>query len=1503
MYDQAQTLRLGTKGSRSKVNSYCILDIEFAGVKKPQRFEVANVYYDVIIGDDFLRKYDCVVTFNPDEVVSRQPDPIQETPVKKAERAPRPRQKKRQATGHAPIKAQSKLQRNIGEAHDFDQDEWDDDDEVVIHFGSMTTMDDTLTIKTREIRELENRATIPVYPSTGQEDSPDYEPTEEDKNRYKMWLLFTFVKIFIGEGDKLPFPPMRAVMHEIPYIDKSDPPRPRRHYKVADAMMDKWVTLKDQHVEAGLWIPASTKNADPMMPILKKDGKARPVVDLRARNANTVKMSIPAVDADYIRSRIATNKYHVELDLKGAFQQLRIKPSDVWKTAFTSIHGVYTTPVAQQGDTNSPATLARMISYVYQGLLGKQMEAYADNIFVVGNTWKEIRDHTISVLVRSQVHELCFSTSSLKVCPEWVEVLGMDCQFGTIRMSQAHKDAILTIAKPTTKVHLQRFLGSVEWSSRYFPHLAEIVAPLTNLVGDAPWTWSAAQDIAFEETKKAIDDARQLTVIRQEELAPRDTDPIHRSAPPTEPVTNPSPGKYILLQCDASSVGTSACVTYGENWWNALPVYHHSRKLTNTQLSYPTHEIELLAIFEGFQKFHNILLGRKVTVITENESLASFLTARQMNERQARVYNFISQFDFVIRHIESDWNKTPDMFSRQYEDDNICDSYEDPNLDDLDTEHDRDDYLLLGSRLQSLQTETLRRSSRLAQPRQTEQTKTPAVETTPKAKVAKPKPKKLSRKENAIAARLEEEGGIPTDQALNLDPQHRDRTWQAATDYLNDPFFKKIVTTVDDFDRYTLSADGALWQNDEIYGDRLCIAAGTVDGRKVRELVLEHVHEMTVHTGSRKMLAHAAHHYWWPTTSADIEEYCKTCEACQVSKTGPLQTIAVDFQGPLVKAQWNGKEVDFLCNWIDTFTGETISVPCEQTITAKGCAELFFQSVFPHWGIPLQIVSDRDPRWSSDLWRSMFEGLGTTLLLSTSFHPQTNGRIERMHRDLNAMMRQIVNETHTNWPDQLPSSCRTENVPGWARPPDGTAAGELIDRAMQRRSRARDTILKARGDQAVIANRKRKPDAQPQTAIGELFLVRTANFACAPDRPRKWTPPWAGPFKCVAFTPATSTYTLELSPRYAQRRLHPRFHASQVKKWVATDENRFPNRLFNPKPLFPIDGVTMTDNIQTDQQMEVDNRDDIEYGKYGDLIGEDVTSSATQPTPAPAEAVQAAPAPVTETIADEPEQQVTAPIQRSPSPDFDEPSYDKSITVASLKNREEWSEILRLHHRQAPAKSGLGERNPPPRIKNVINISRNGTGLRYHVKYSDNKNERSDTLQTTDDMVRDLWDAYHAGYKTPLNRWLDMHMAVNEITLFEALERKRAELAETGHLNRRQLRDQEVEGKQQRVRHDRSMLDISDEIKESEALLKLEEIRTRTAAAKLATTQLDTERRELLPRSKGKGRSHPSVWVLSLPLRGTHSFEPILKPEYSLQYLFKDNEYDESIGPVLAILL
>ncbi|SCZ91386.1 BZ3500_MvSof-1268-A1-R1_Chr1-2g01375 [Microbotryum saponariae] len=82
--------------------------------------------------------------------------------------------------------------------------------------------------------------------------------------------------------------------------------------------------------------------------------------------------------------------------------------------------------------------------------------------------------------------------------------------------------------------------------------------------------------------------------------------------------------------------------------------------------------------------------------------------------------------------------------------------------------------------------------------------------------------------------------------------------------------------------------------------------------------------------------------------------------------------------------------------------------------------------------------------------------------------------------------------------------------------------------------------------QAFFANRKRKAEnkGDSRSPIGGLYLVKTENFASAAHRARKWTAPWAGPF--------------EHTPR-----------------WVANDQERFPNRLFNPKPLFPIDGVKL----------------------------------------------------------------------------------------------------------------------------------------------------------------------------------------------------------------------------------------------------------------------------------------------------------------------------------------
>lgn len=204
---------------------------------------------------------------------------------------------------------------------------------------------------------------------------------------------------------------------------------------------------------------------------------------------------------------------------------------------------------------------------------------------------------------------------------------------------------------------------------KYIDHLAEIAAPLTNLTGVAEWHWTRAHDEAVREIKEKIEQHRKLTVIQESKLAPADSEPIHLAAPPppgTE-IVDPVDGEYIFLQEDASVGGTGSCLTVGRNWWTAKLVANHSRKFTPAQANYRTHEQEVQTVMEGFEKNEAMLIDRKMIVLTDNKSLESLISSKTLTPRQARVYNYLSKFNFVIRYIKGEHNHIPDMPSRQYE--------------------------------------------------------------------------------------------------------------------------------------------------------------------------------------------------------------------------------------------------------------------------------------------------------------------------------------------------------------------------------------------------------------------------------------------------------------------------------------------------------------------------------------------------------------------------------------------------------------------------------------------------------------------------------------------------------------------------------------------------------------------------------------------------------------------------------------------------------------------
>lgn len=88
-------------------------------------------------------------------------------------------------------------------------------------------------------------------------------------------------------------------------------------------------------------------------------------------------------------------------DVKGAFQQVAIAGKDVWKTAFNTPNRIYVTPVSQQGDLNSTVSLAKMMAHIYEGMIGRDLEYYANNVFGYANFWCSFQDVAIHIFQRS----------------------------------------------------------------------------------------------------------------------------------------------------------------------------------------------------------------------------------------------------------------------------------------------------------------------------------------------------------------------------------------------------------------------------------------------------------------------------------------------------------------------------------------------------------------------------------------------------------------------------------------------------------------------------------------------------------------------------------------------------------------------------------------------------------------------------------------------------------------------------------------------------------------------------------------------------------------------------------------------------------------------------------------------------------------------------------------------------------------------------------------------
>ena len=105
---------------------------------------------------------------------------------------------------------------------------------------------------------------------------------------------------------------------------------------------------------------------------------------------------------------------------------------------------------------------------------------------------------------------------------------------------------------------------------------------------------------------------------------------------------------------------------------------------------------------------------------------------------------------------------------------------------------------------------------------------------------------------------------------------------------------------------------------------------------------------------------------------------------------------------------------------VDRFSKMTILTACKKSITAEATAKLFFERVWVHFGLPQTIISDRDSRFLSTFWSSLWSFMDTKLTKSTSFHPQTDGQTEVVNRMIVHILRMYNSKHPRTWDKSLP---------------------------------------------------------------------------------------------------------------------------------------------------------------------------------------------------------------------------------------------------------------------------------------------------------------------------------------------------------------------------------------------------------------------------------------------------------------------------------------------------
>jgi hypothetical protein len=374
-------------------------------------------------------------------------------------------------------------------------------------------------------------------------------------------------------------------------------------------------------------------------------------------------------------------------------------------------------------------------------------------------------------------------------------------------------------------------------------------------------------------------------------------------------------------------------------------------------------------------------------------------------------------------------------------------------------------------------------------------------------------------------------------------------------------------------EKYSLYQNGHVWFHPT---NRLVVP----DNNELKRGVISLFHDSITagHPGTLRTKLAIEKDFWWPTLLQDVKSYVQGCATCQNTKPRtnqpkppyhpiptehpqtPFGTIALDFIMKLPVSEENDTILtitDHDCSKAALF------FTCKETITAEQVVELYAKHVFPHYGIPRKVISDRDPRFTECFTKTLCVNLGIKQNLSTAYHPQTDRQSERTNQWLEQYLRIFGNYSQSDWANWLPLAQFVHNswmnettkqspfnlliggllVSHYPMTENRMTKDDRMDRIHEMRSRAQEAITKAQD----VMKAKKGTNYKPYQEQDRVWLEATNLKTTHPTA--KLAPKRYGPFT-ITKRILDVVFQLELPQQW---KVHNMFHASLLTPYVETE--------------------------------------------------------------------------------------------------------------------------------------------------------------------------------------------------------------------------------------------------------------------------------------------------------------------------------------------------------------